>query len=245
MRIVWFFGYMAAIIVIPAIILAVVQFFVGPLQWPPPHGYTGRLPTAGEITAIGIFTGAWVIAQFFIFGRVASWAGAVPATAGASPVGAAELTARLIALNALRAPWTVSQGRRPNELVIDWRYGDATWLDHMRVHGLRRSYRLVLRLDEGPRRVRAMEHSAALDWSAGGRPVAASLRWTASRGIKFFEFAHERVFGVQIRNGMPTLDLSYAYTFNLQELKGPIIALVTAAGWEWRPVVTFFRPVGG
>lgn len=245
MRIVWFFGYMAAIIVIPAVILAVVQLFVGPLQWPPPHGYTGRLPTREETIAIFAFTGVWVVAQFFIFGRVASWAGGVPAAAGVVPLSEGELEARLLALNAMKAPWSVSRGRRVNEIVVDWKYGDTTWIDTMRAHGLKRSYRLVLRLDEGPRRVRAMEYSSALDWSAGGSPLAASLRWTASRGIKFFEIAHERVFGLQIRNGRPTLDLSYAYTFDLQELKGPIIALVTQAGWEWRPVVTFFRPIGG
>lgn len=245
MRVLWFFGYMAAIIVIPAVILAVVQLFVGPLQWPPPHDYTGRLPTRGEVTAIGVFTGAWVLAQFFIFGRMASWASALPAVAGAAPVSAAELAVRLQALNGLRAPWSVSAGKRPDEFHVDWRYADATWLDHMRVHGLRRSYRLTLRLDASTRRVRALESTAELDWSAGHAIAAASLRWRATRGINFFQYQHERVFGLQIRNGRPTLDLDYAYTFSLRELKSPIIALITEAGWDYRPVITFFRPIGG
>jgi hypothetical protein len=245
MRVLWFFGYMAAIIVIPAVILAVVQFFVGPLQWPPPHDYTGRLPTRGEVTAIGIFTGVWVLAQFFVFGRVASWASAVPAAPGAAPVVVGELAARLQALNALRAPWSVSAGKRPNEFHIDWRYADATWLDHMRAHGMRRSYRLTLRLDAQAHRARALESTSDLDWSAGHAIAAAGLRWRATRGINFFQYEHGRVFGLQIRGGRPTLDLSYAYTFSPRELKNPIIALITEAGWEYRPVVTFFRPIGG
>jgi hypothetical protein len=31
--------------------------------------------------------------------------------------------------------------------------------------------------------------------------------------------------------------LSKAYTFNLQELKQPIIEAVTVSGWTWQPVM--------
>lgn len=245
MRILWFFGYIAGMIVVPAIVIAIAQIFTGPLQWPPPHGYSGRLPTSAEITAVGLFAGAWVVAQFFVFGRMASWASAVEANPGAAPATAVALASRLLALNGLSVPWQVSAGRRPDELNVDWRYADATWLDPMRVHRLSRTHRLVLRLDERSRIVRAVERHAELDWSAGAAPTVASLRWQTSYGINFFQYQHGRVFGLQIRNGQPTLDLSYAYTFSLRELKNPIIDLVTDAGWQFRPVITFFRPVGG
>lgn len=245
MRILWFFGYLAGMIVVPVIVVGIAQIFTGPLQWPPPHGYTGRLPTGGEVTAIGLFTGAWVVAQLFVFGRMASWASTVEPAPGASPVPSAQLTARLLTLNSLHAPWQVGAGRRPDELVVDWRYADATWLDPMRAHGLRRTFRLVLRIDDGSRIVRAMERHAELDWSAGGTPDAATLRWRTSYGINFFQHQHGRVFGLQIRNGQPTLDLAYAYTFSLGELKNPIIDIVTGCGWQFRPVITFFRPIGG
>lgn len=245
MRILWFFGYIAGMIVVPVIVVGIAQFFIGPLQWPPPPGYSGRLPSGAEIAAIALFTGAWVVAQFFVFGRMASWASTVEANPGTSPVAATVLASRLLALNGLRAPWQVSRGRRPDELLVDWRYADAVWLDPMRVHGLRRTWRLVLRLDERTRVARAMECHAELDWSAGTVPAAATLRWQTNRGINFFQYQHGRVFGLQFRNGQPTLDLSYAYTFSLRELKNPIIDLVADAGWQFRPVITFFRPIGG
>jgi len=113
----------------------------------------------------------------------------------------------------------------------------------MRGHGLRRTYRLVLRLDERNRIVRAVERHAELDWSAGAAPTIATLRWQTTYGINFFQYQHGRVFGLQIRNGQPTLDLSYAYTFSLRELKNPIIDLVADAGWQFRPVITFFPSV--
>jgi hypothetical protein len=31
--------------------------------------------------------------------------------------------------------------------------------------------------------------------------------------------------------------LSYGYTFNAQEMKAPLIAAVTGAGWRWRPTL--------
>src|SRR3546814_15583121 len=96
-----------------------------------------------------------------------------------------------------------------------WRYADAKWVDLMRVHGMNGTYRLVLRLDEGTHNVRAQDRYASFDWSAGRGPSLVSLKWNASLGITFFEYRHERVFGLQFKDGQPTFDLSYAYTFDL------------------------------
>ncbi|MGE3936183.1 MAG: hypothetical protein AB7F67_23170, partial [Rhodospirillaceae bacterium] len=85
----------------------------------------------------------------------------------------------------------------------------------------------------------------SLDWSAGGGPDLGRLSWKTHYGITFFHYAHERVFGLQIVNGRPTLNPTYAYTFNLQEMKQPVIEVITNAGWTYKPVITFFRPIGG
>jgi hypothetical protein len=46
------------------------------------------------------------------------------------------------------------------------------------------------------------------------------------------------VFGAQLAaDGKPTGELSQAYTFNLQALKGPIADAGTRAGWTWQPLV--------
>ncbi|HTL78656.1 MAG TPA: hypothetical protein VL136_04545, partial [Candidatus Babeliales bacterium] len=64
------------------------------------------------------------------------------------------------------------------------------------------------------------------------------FNWNAARGIQFFEFEHRRVFGAQLDDsGKPTGEFSKAYTFNLQELKQPIIETVTNSGWTWQPVM--------
>lgn len=63
-------------------------------------------------------------------------------------------------------------------------------------------------------------------------------RQVSDRGIAFFQLERERVFGVQLdERGRPTANLSYEYRFDARELKAPLIELVTAAGWTWRPTL--------
>jgi hypothetical protein len=71
-----------------------------------------------SITLYGIF--AWAGLQFFIFGRVASWADKVPAVPGVEPVAAQTLMQRLLDINLQDVPYALKRGRRPNEIVVDW-----------------------------------------------------------------------------------------------------------------------------
>lgn len=49
-------------------------------------------------------------------------------------------------------------------------------------------------------------------------------------------WARISVFGLQLdEQGRFKPELSYAYTFNLQEMKSPLVEAVTRAGWDWRP----------
>jgi len=198
----YFFGFAFAI---PMIAVAVVQAKYGLIDGPPsfPADPFGEL--VKSITLYGIFV--WAGLQFFIFGRVASWAARVPAVAGVEPLSAATLIELLLDINEQDVPYALSRGKRPNEIVVDWRYADARWLDLMRLHGMSKGYRLVLRFDERSHTVRAQDRYASFDWSAGRGPDLLSLNWNMSLGITFFEYRRERVFGLQFRDGKPTFDL--------------------------------------
>jgi hypothetical protein len=53
-----------------------------------------------------------------------------------------------------------------------------------------------------------------------------------------FQREHQRVFGVQLdEQGRFKPQLSYAYNFNLEEMKAPLMEAVAHAGWDWRPTV--------
>jgi hypothetical protein len=143
---------------------------------------------------------------------------------------------RLLALNQQAVPLQVIASPNNDTLEITWRYADAQWFDLKRAHKMRRTHKLVLTLDEHSHTARVREYWSAFDGAAG--PNDLRLNWTAARGTQFFEFERRQVFGVQLdASGEPTGELSKAYTFNLQELKQPIIQVVTASGWTWQPVM--------
>lgn len=105
-----------------------------------------------------------------------------------------------------------------------------------RAHGMRRTHRILLELDERTRTAYPTEQYSRLDWSAGAN--GGSLRWSTATGIVFFQAEHARVFGLQIdERGRFAPKLSYSYTFNLHEMKSPLIAAVTESGWRWRPTL--------
>ena len=185
----------------------------------------------------------WALLQFFLFGRMASWAAAVPPPEGRPAVGAAELESRLLGLAALDQPFAVTRGGKPQELVADWKYYDAKWLDLLKAHGRREAHRIVLRLDPQTKTVRAQDRHAALDWGAG--VDGAALKWTIDRGIRFVEFQAGREIGLFIEDGEVKLKTDHQWQFDLGDMKQPLIRLVREAGWTWRPVVTFVRAFGG
>ena len=71
------------------------------------------------------------------------------------------------------------------------------------------------------------------------------LFWHANRGITFMEYRYERVYGLQFRDGKPSMAFAYEYTFDLHTLKDPVMQVVRDAGWNYRPVLTYFRLIGG
>lgn len=195
---------------------------------------TWPLSRALPILAVyGLFV-AW------IFLRLAPWATTVEPKAGARPARLEDLQQRLLEVRFAESPISIAAGPRPGQFTVDWKYADAKWADHARAHGVRKVHRLILELDAATHTVRGREFHSEFDWSAG--LGGAALRWHASLEIRFFHYHHERVFGLQVGpDGRLKPVLSYAWTFNLAEMKNPVIHAVTASGWRWRQVF-FFAP---
>lgn len=153
-----------------------------------------------------------------------------------------ELETKLLALNDLALPFHITSGRRPGQLMVDWRYLDATWMDLMQANRLQRTARIELRLDRGTHSVRAIDHQSELAWGAGATGL--NLSWSVWRGITFRQIERGAIFGLRIENGRPTL-MPYTWRFNVMEMKQPVIAIVTQSGWSWRPVIFFSRLLNG
>ncbi len=175
-----------------------------------------------------------MIASVYFF-RGAAWAGTVPGRTGVSAQPAHELRQRLLAVNSLDAPLTVTE-QDDGRIAVTWRFADAKWVDHARAHGMRRTHRILLELDEESKTVYPTDQQSRLDWSAGA--TGGAVQWSTTSGVTFFQLEQQRVFGLQIdERGRLTPKLSYSYRFDLQEMKAPLIAAVTGLGWRWRPTL--------
>jgi len=188
----------------------------------------GGAALIGGVLVYGLFV-SWV------FLRLGTWAGSSPAVAGVAPLPAEVLRDRLLGVARTAVPFTVRPGDRPDELIAEWRYADANWLDQMRAHRMTQLIRYRLRLDQADRTVRVLEYRAAFDASAGSG--GASLNYRVERGITFFEIRRETVLGLQVMDGRVTRNPSYTWRFNVDELREPLIRIVTGSGWNWRQVM--------
>lgn len=206
---------------------------------PPAPVFSALQPLAALFRPVGMKAGGvlLLVALYTLwFFKGAAWAGSSPAVAGAPRVTAAELASRLEAINALDVPFRIEPGALPDEFFATWRYADGKWVDLARARGLRRTFRIRLTLDAAAHTVRATDYAANLDWSAGRG--GADIEWQAMMGIVFFQVEQHRVFGLQLdEQGRFKPEQSYAYKFNLSEMKSPLVAAVTRAGWTWRPTL--------
>lgn len=198
-----------------------------------------RQATGASLPRIALITAGLAVYLFivvFYFFKGAAWAGTYRAKPFTTPLATSEFAARLESINSLDVPFQIERGTQPNEFFATWRYADAKWIDLQRARSMTRTSRIRMVLDEATRTVRATDYAASFDWSAGRG--GANLEWKTGFGIVFFQYEHQRVFGLQLdEQGRFKPELSYAYTFNLQEMKSPLIEAVTRAGWNWRPTV--------
>lgn len=186
------------------------------------------------VSVAGLTLYLLIVVLYFFKG--AAWAGTYSPKPGGTPIHAAQLAARLEAINALDVPFQIERGTRPNEFFATWRYADAKWIDLARARGMRRTFRIRLTLDERHGVVRATDYTASFDGSVGRS--GADVEWKSSVGIVFFQYEHHRVYGLQLdEQGRFKPELSYAYTFNVNEMKSSLIQAVTQAGWAWRPTI--------
>lgn len=189
---------------------------------------------------IGIFVYAGLLTV--VFSRMTSRSARVAPTEGVEPATADQLRERLMALTGLDLPFHIVESGR-GRLVAEWRLADEKWGSALRKAGLRVAHSLQLELDERQAVVRSIQTSRRAAWSAGALSFVSRFSW--SRQISFYHRASGASYGVVPKAGGWELAENYAYRYQLSEIVQPVVSAIVDAGWEFRPVFTFFRPVGG
>lgn len=143
----------------------------------------------------------------------------------------AEVRADLLAVDRPTAPFVVRDGAPENvDLVAEWRIVDATWYEMFAKAGLKKVFKVLIKLDAQAREVRAVDQEWSVEWRAG-IPIL-SLTAQAFRGqTRKFSFGTAYAFTQQGSFGEV-----YRYKFSTAEIKTPLQDAVTKAGWVWRGV---------
>ena len=167
---------------------------------------------------------------------------AVRPAAGIPAVSRSELVRRLTALNAPDRPWIARMGPEA-DLIVEWKYADATWWGVLAKSGLRKSYRLRLYFDEANHRCGALDEFGELDWSAG-LLAAPRVHFSSSffRGVQLVRMERGVAYGLKTPTGGPTKVLDYK--FDINDVKQPVIDAVTGGGWTYQPVLRPRRRTG-
>ena len=193
---------------------------------------------------IVIFILAYTAIQFPIWNRVASWAAAIRPKPGISAVSEPELRQRLLAINTMDVPFRVVE-RSGKKLDIVWRLADAKWIGLMTANKVSRVEIMRLRLSDHDKSCRAVEISKAIKASADGTTLQFAFSFSFFRGIVFGQWEYEKQFGLIFKDGSLTFDNAYEYKFSLDELKTPLVNIIVASGWSFKPVMFFSRILGG
>jgi hypothetical protein len=146
------------------------------------------------------------------------------------------LTERLLALNNDTRPYQIVRGE-DTDLVAEWKIADAKWYGIFNKNGLKSSYKARLLLDETRRSVRCFEEYGTVTWSAGLNGLLPQIHYqkTFFRGRVLYSKKLAKGYGIKQINP-PEAGKVYDFTFNVNEIRGPIINVVEDGGWEWVPV---------
>ncbi|MFL6246562.1 MAG: hypothetical protein ACJ74H_11095 [Thermoanaerobaculia bacterium] len=156
--------------------------------------------------------------------------------AGTPVLSAPEVLARLKALSRDSAPWHIVDGASDGvDLIAEWKIVDAKWYEIFAKAGLKKVFRILLKLDEQARQVRAQDREYEVSWRAGvpSLSIAASGFKGQSTSVEFgasYGFKEDLSLGKQ-----------YEYFFKTSEIKQPVQEAVVGCGWVYKGVV-FGKP---
>ncbi|VFR49988.1 hypothetical protein BER2_2634 [plant metagenome] len=191
--------------------------------------------------ALGILAYAFFLGIFMF--RGAAWAGTVKPAPGTPVLDATQLRARLLAVNGLDVPMQVSQTEK-GRYVLTWVLDHARWARPGGMTFVSKVKRVELEFDDARNVVRVVETTMLRDKDKG--VTGLSARIALFRGVTIAEHSHKVDIGLNYHPSLGwTVRPEHTFRYRDSELKGPFIQCVTGSGWSWRPVITFWRPLGG
>mgnify|MGYP005842008187 CR=1 FL=1 len=179
--------------------------------------------------------------QLPIWNRIVGWATVVNPKPEVSPLSESVLRHRLLALNEMDVPFQVFE-RKDGKIDITWRLADAKWAGLMT---LNKVTKIQVKLSEPEKECRAVDIIKSVRATADGLKTAFSFDTFFSRGATFWQWEFEKQYGFIFKDGGFTFDKVYEYKFSYDELKNPIMNVVTQSGWKYKQVLFLSKILGG
>jgi len=185
---------------------------------------------------IVIFIFLYAAIQLPVWNRIGSWAATIHPSSSTPPVREYELKQRLLAINNLDVPFMIRE-KKNGRLDVVWRLADAKWAGLMTMNKIDVIQIIRLRLSEKESACYAVDITRSVSYSAGGLKSVFSFRYSFFRGINFGRWDYEKQFGLIFSNGELQLNEAYSYQFSTDEMKKPVVDIVTGSGWKYKPVM--------
>ena len=183
-------------------------------------------------SGVAVYSALWLCGIF----RVGLWAGQYVPPEGIQPVTAAELRRRILALNDLDLPFHIREDPK-GYLAAEWKLVDTRWTGLMESGGLQIANRVRMRIAEQKRQVRAVDLQTRISWRGGIARAGCFGSFQFFRGINFAQYETAAEYGLLLKDGRWELAQAYTYSFDLSELKQPLLQAVVLSGWTWQPVL--------
>jgi hypothetical protein len=152
--------------------------------------------------------------------------------AGVPVLSADQVKQKLLAVNRPTAPFRIVDGASEGvDVIAEWKVVDAQWYEIFAKAGLKKTFRILMKLDPQNHEVRAQDRELEVTWTAGVPKL--SIAASGFKGQKQeISFGAAYAFTEELKPG-----LVYNYRFNTKELKEPLQDAVTSSGWTYKGVV--------
>jgi len=152
--------------------------------------------------------------------------------AGVPVLSSEQVKQKLLAVNRPTAPFKITDGSAEGvDLIAEWKVVDAQWYEIFAKAGLKKTFRILLKLDPQKHEVRAQDREFEISWTAGVPKVSVAV--SGFKGQKQeISFGTAYAFTEELKPGQV-----YNYRFNTKELKEPLQEAVTSSGWTYKGVV--------
>ena len=153
---------------------------------------------------------------------------------GTAPVSKGQLTQRILGLGGKKVPFKITESDE-TDLLVELKVVDAEWYEIFAKAGLEKTYQILLLLDETKSEVRALEKIGEVSWKKGIPTISYAKSSFQGRTIAYKEFGTSYAFKEPKPSSFGKV---YEYSFDVNDVKDPLMDTITSSGWSYVPVTT-------